>query len=905
VPRENINLKISQCTANPTGTDIYKFGDQVNAEHISNTGIERGGGLTTLYEQETTFATAGANSIITASGGTLQVDASHNVRLNDSVIGNVGSWTVYKRGILPAPYLDAAWSSTGTLIGIKRAGNVITVEEYSPSTKTVTSTRSTTFAGFPAGMASDITLLKYVDMAYADAQEFIVTIYGGVSYLLRETGTTVTSLVNTRIQGWRFAALKYIFWTNNITASPTSVSIGDPSGVLTASAPGGAGKSCYIIIDRWNGLSDSRAVITFPVYKEAGNTLTGLGTVGYDGAGGYSGTIVYKGVALGAVTATITNPIVGFGYSECSYTRSDTGVTTYYILFQQPTHSATDYYQTSDIKTGLITVGINGYGKLNDIRGNLNSETSLRACFINGAQQYLSVGPITAGTTTYDAIGVPLTNVGEFDNLFTPHVVDNVTSHFSRIIYRYNGNIYYISINAAVGHTIDKISDTVYQVNCISVASIVDIIKGTLEIGTNDYNGRFIISNAGTTPKAVCVLKSIYCNSIDTGDKIGGALNILPGTLVGIDLPIFIDRKVNYEIDVYLNDAYFVSYTGVAIGAIDLSKIGLIYVPDTRLPIAMGYSYGSRTALTDIETIFTGVGYIGQPDIDYGYAGYELGNDIPGIYQSFVLFSQRYLFDGYRIWLAEFNGSLYSTKVEVCPAVGMQYIAVSPTAAYFLSSFDNSIYTFDGGRALTKSHRLNDLRNSADVIEPVTDGVYNVRDNTLLLQTAGSFVHISDGIVSQNFKKANQTSITIYDTTQGIQIANNTMKWRYSFFDIGSTTVVPLTFQSAYFGPLNDVMSKNTEFTLTLYSPSRGLATILVGCTSFDGDVFTPQVESITIQPSDWNSIGLYRCRIQPKAQMVVAANVGFYCSSKIVLTNISVEYEESVSVAPRKSRSV
>src|SRR5512146_3208859 len=62
MPRANINLKQSICTENPTGTDIYAFGDAA-AQHVENTGIEREGGLTTQYEQETTFTTPGASMV--------------------------------------------------------------------------------------------------------------------------------------------------------------------------------------------------------------------------------------------------------------------------------------------------------------------------------------------------------------------------------------------------------------------------------------------------------------------------------------------------------------------------------------------------------------------------------------------------------------------------------------------------------------------------------------------------------------------------------------------------------------------------------------------------------------------------------------------------------------------------
>jgi hypothetical protein len=305
-----------------------------------------------------------------------------------------------------------------------------------------------------------------------------------------------------------------------------------------------------------------------------------------------------------------------------------------------------------------------------------------------------------------------------------------------------------------------------------------------------------------------------------------------------------------------------------------------------------------------VETILLGIGVAGQPDINYDYVGYELGNDISGVFQSFYLFGQRYLFDGFQIWLASFNGPLYATKTFICPATGMQLISVSPTEVFFLSTFDNSLYSFDGGRALNKVKRMNDLRNSSNVVEAVINGVFSVVDNTLLLQTASTFVWIRDGVVSQTNKKANQTAISLFDTQNGIQIANNTLKWRYSFTDIGGTTVVPLIFQSAYFGALQEMASKGLAFDVTIWSPSKAQTDIILSCFSFDSDKYSTQTEPLRIMPNDWTDLGLFRCRIQPKTETAVGASVGISCSQKINVTGITMEYGDPVPSIPRSSRS-
>jgi hypothetical protein len=322
----------------------------------------------------------------------------------------------------------------------------------------------------------------------------------------------------------------------------------------------------------------------------------------------------------------------------------------------------------------------------------------------------------------------------------------------------------------------------------------------------------------------------------------------------------------------------------------------------------MGYTFGDKVAFTEIETLFLGVGVAGVPDIDYDYDGYELGNDLMGVWKSFYLFGERYIFDGYAIWITSFNGSLYQTKAFVCQALGMQFIAVAPTEAFFLSTSDNSLYSYNGGRSLVKAKRMNDLRNSSNGIETITDGIYNVRDNTLLLQTASTFVWIRDGIVTLNNKKANQTSITLYDTANGIQIANNTLKWRYSYSILTgpTSTVVPLTWQSAFHSLKGNELSVTLAWIITIFSPEGPITMpITLRCHSFDQDGYNLQRDDMTVNPADWDALGFVRLRTQPKSPKALASSVQVDTTVHIVITDISVEYGDAAHapIATLRSR--
>ena len=188
--RTEIKLAQSICTEVPTGVDIYQFGDGA-AQHIKNTGIERAGGITNLYEQESTFTTAGVSTMIAKDGTTVQIDSSSNVRLNDVVIGNVGPYSVTSRGAIKG-YSDAAWTASNTIIGIVKIGSAIRVDEINPATMAILNTRLTIFT-MPSAVITNVVLVKYIGMNYSDSLQFVLS-NNLIAYVLTELGTTIKQI---------------------------------------------------------------------------------------------------------------------------------------------------------------------------------------------------------------------------------------------------------------------------------------------------------------------------------------------------------------------------------------------------------------------------------------------------------------------------------------------------------------------------------------------------------------------------------------------------------------------------------------------------------------------------------------------------------------------------------------
>jgi hypothetical protein len=891
--------------------------------------MERNGGVTAQWEQETTFATAGANTIIADDGSVLQFDASYNVRKNNLVMGSVGSLDVNgtmlgvnRRGVLSGDYNDAVLTADDTILAVSAFGAAFTIYELSKNDFSVLRSRS--MASSAAGQRY-VRFVRYVDMHYVDNQEFIFNQPGNQPAIFRESGLSLTYINTVSVLStfmWRFAASKYLIGSQGDAGTWNIGDIGAWVNIPNVR---------WATIDRFVGISDTRAILTCSPFKNAANTFSGYCTVGYNGAGVYSATPDWKGIALGAVTVVVTNPISGPGYSECTFVRSDTTPAINYYLAPATENNSGNYYESA---VGVHTP-VNGYGKLTYIAGaNTTQVAQLRICMIpfsngtaiDGTPGYLSVAHVNINPSV-DYLGVPLTGVGEFDEDYVPHIDCNTTS--LGIIYRFDDRIFFIDIRTPSAVTIQRVSEFIYQVNSIDPINIIDTRKPGLQLGVNDYNGRIISFAPGAatgTHKLSATMKSDYANSIDTGDKLTSQIAPTGTTSIKIPgigfVPMGYIPQFRYAVDIFYDDLYVISvvdYSSTTASAFKYfnSMTDELYVKDTRLPIALGYIYGDKVAYTNVLTLFAGVGVTGQPDINYDYVGYELGNDILGTYKSFYLFGQRFIFDGFQIWIASFTGSLFQTKDFICSAIGMQLIGVSPTEIFFLSTFDNSLYSFNGGRALTKVKRMNDLRNSSNGVETIINGVYNVRDNTLLMQTASTFVWVRDGVVSQTNKKATQAgTMFLYDTQAGIAITNGTTKaWSYSFATQGTTTttggtalssVVPLTWQSAYHSLKGNELSVAMAWIITVFSPEGPITMpYTLRCHAFDQDKYTLQRADGTIRPADWDALGFARMRIQPKNEKALASSIQFDTLQHIVITDITVLYGDEAQgvIAGARSR--
>jgi hypothetical protein len=569
----------------------------------------------------------------------------------------------------------------------------------------------------------------------------------------------------------------------------------------------------------------------------------------------------------------------GFGGAEATAHVS----TTKYSIYPQAVSTPNGFFALVQSQTNTL---VNSFGKLTNNFGVAPSKNiELRVGVINGVMSFYSAAVLDG--VSPDAMGTLITNLGEMDPDYTPDFQDD------RILYKYNGNFVYVVLGKTLtGNVFQKISPKLYKINSISPLNIFSAIDQKLHVGSSDYHGQMVFESAAasatTATNVASVLsgaitnnplaEGIFSNSIDVGNKLCYIANPTSAniSLIGYRIP-YGYQTIKEMISTYISDVYSFSTANDGSELVLTSPSNPLYVEDTRLPVQIGATYGEGVVNTGTQTIF----------LVKNYDGYTIGNEAKGLYTVFQLFGTIYLFDGNTIYQASLTGDVYSGLTEIAPATGLSFIASTPTQAYFLSAFDNSIYVFTGGRSLTKFQRLSQMA-------AVTGGIYSARDNALLLETASTFIWVRDDIVTQNNKAAAQTALKLYDTTKGIYIGNDSYNWRYSYASLGgSSTVVPLTWQSSYYGQGNNQKSVLSGFMATIYSPGKSAQTIQVGTESFDELAHYSDLKGITITPSDYSSGNYVRLRIQPMTQRALGTSIKLVIPAKSILVDLVAEFAD------------
>jgi hypothetical protein len=252
---------------------------------------------------------------------------------------------------------------------------------------------------------------------------------------------------------------------------------------------------------------------------------------------------------------------------------------------------------------------------------------------------------------------------------------------------------------------------------------------------------------------------------------------------------------------------------------------------------------------------------------------------------------RQYLFDGLAIYIANIQNNVLQSTDKICEAYGMTYIAVTPAEAFFLSDFDNSLYSFNGGRTLVKTKAFTTL----DVID---SGVWSTVDGTMLLNGTNSFIWVRDGICTKIAKKPTQTNLKFYTTQNGIIIANDNYSWQYTYYPQAGSLPLPLTFQTAYFGQENNQLSVLKRWIITIYNTRKDVLHITTTEKSKDQDCQYSHQSQFILTNADYDALGYAHIRVTPKHPRALGSSIIIHIAELAAVLDVTAEWEDSATAA-------
>lgn len=949
--RQNLQLRNSINT-DSINEDTYQFTDG-GAPLVAQTGIERQGGIMSLYQTETILA-PNSISYVAPSGETITKLSDGTVLVDDAGIGNVSPYGVQVRSSI-ANVDDVMFSTAAdTYITCGIVGNVITLtERYVKSNLIVTENipsdpllPSTSLVPaedlFPSGeggipkhqiqitfpgLSSTIyTSLSFVRTSIVDwySTTFQFALRQGDSVkILSQRNPSVILTIPALLAGFVELNQLYVWQFENSAYFVNLQGNSNNQGFITDS---GFSSITETLRCKWayaqvhNG--KSRILLTCDPLL-ATDRVESIGYIGYYDFVSYIALVQWVGPANGS-SAGGMQPLSynsGYGYSE--YTQENSSGN--YYNFNSPAFDYNGSIQYNFWETQNKETLYNYYGKLTNVYTLTPSVPfEFRVCWVKGVQSYISVALYDSFPN--DHLGVMLTEFGAFSDVYTPQIKNDD----STVLYK-DGDTYYIIRVAPYTDSalpqIQQISASAFKLNTISPTNILDLPTKTLLIGSCDYNGRMAFSSTGpiaaTATRVVSSYTGKYSNGIDAGEVL---VDITDPTSDNIEVIGFrVDGLQTFEIDTYIapSDApastpvYAFSTTASGAELIDPAKTDTLYSQNIVIPLALGDTYNQNVVLTEEATIFynltnpVSVGTAVVAGTSQGYDGYTIGNDIPGKYISFRLQGQQYLQDDTTIYRVDLQNTgtetIYGGKSIFCPSTGAIYIASSPTEIYFYSYYDKSIYTFTGNATLQKFKRMNTLPE-------VDKGVFSVRDNTLLLNTPTSFIWVRDEVVTMNPKTGTQTGdMNLYETSKGIVITNTGYAWSYNYLDptvtpapSGTTySVVPLVYQSCYYGAEGNIRIQIPAWYISVYNPDRTKVSFILDNWVQDLDTVHHQQKYININPQDYTEQAYARFVFRPDYPACLRASIGVSTAEHIQIQEIVCEYTAvgDASVAARRSR--
>lgn len=748
---KEIQLKAS-INIDTTPADLLPWDGQTKI--TKNTGIERDGGVTNLYTEiesntqyDKTFYTRNGKRV------KLQVDSVNNafkVFSNAYEVGRVPLWAVEDRALLTVDANDVMATIDGTFLVLRLAASLATIQEVDEN---FTVLHSRNF-GIPADVADGF-LVRNKAPTYANVTS-IVGVYANGAKLNHKiiTDASVVYAI-TNQSGFVNSSQVFAYYEHGWIVSACDKTDGRTFLLNSSGVQQGTYTEAVMLVANYN---QGTGAILFQGYRD----VIALGTPGTYG-NAFTPPAADGGTwTIAPLTNALADPVeqfITFGGYELCYGTVTKGL----------------YYANNTASPRTWTIG---HSTPTEIYGYLDNgaDIAFKTHTILGDGAYLSA------SFSPDGIGVPITEVGELNAFYFPHILKMTDGRY-RVIYR-RGNGSYAEITLSDDPTINRMQEIapgVVKINTTSAICIVDTNDNDLQFSGNAYNGFVVIGFDAVTPaqKAfVARYRGDWGGSVDTNYKSTGAV------LVGNPNLLVIPESESYTpnnetIDVYYGPPpsslmYYRSVKDGVAQTVKGSLVGTLYVDDQIIPPPIGATYYEMTVTLIGSTA------IRQPQYD----GYQLLNELPGLFQSFILFGQLYLYDGDWIYQATLSANILQGKNKIANGLGLVFLAESPTTIYFYSGFDNSIYTFDGGQSVAKQLRFTQKGT-------IRTAVFSPFENTLAIFLDSSVIFNRDGVMAETFLPVTWP-YEVYQTSDGIWITKNqfAVKYRYNLVSGSLSPVV-------------------------------------------------------------------------------------------------------------------
>jgi hypothetical protein len=370
-----------------------------------------------------------------------------------------------------------------------------------------------------------------------------------------------------------------------------------------------------------------------------------------------------------------------------------------------------------------------------------------------------------------------------------------------KILFRnLDGNFTVVQFGNAINYSYSEISPGVVQISSASKYNIIDANNRTLNVNCGSFISSeltpYSFSNSASGVTVNYFSYNNYSQCVDNGSFLNCALDSARDALFLYDGLIYYGGFI--DIIGYINGVgKYIANLGLVVGiakvAFDAFTTSYTYIPSPYepIPITSGYDFRNELALLNNGSA---VGVAGLANYD-GSVGYLLQKYTA----SFRLFGQLYAYDGvniYNIPLSAGSSGAAGTPVIVTIANGLRFLCVTPQAAVFVSDYDNTVFSFDGGRDVS---RLIEFNQKPQILS----AAYNVANEEIIFKTESTLIFSRSGIISE---------ITAPYTPAGNYVLQEspTATWAvnlvtgsstaYFYKAVAGGVIIPLVFQSAYYG---------------------------------------------------------------------------------------------------------